>query len=147
MEKPFFAISRTYFGLWLDELLTLFPHIFSPPHRLGTHILGVMNVFAWLIFGCAAFLEVTGDAFVRRGMRNGGLLWIVGGCATLAGYSLLVNSVRWDFSKLIGVYVAFFALASVLFGRFSLHEHVPRSTWLGLAVIITGGLIIQFGGK
>jgi multidrug transporter EmrE-like cation transporter len=106
-----------------------------------------MNVLAWLIFGCAAFLEMSGDAFVRRGMRGGGLPWVVGGCAALAAYSLLVNSVRWDFSKLIGVYVAFFALASVLCGRFILRENVPPSTWLGLAVIIAGGLIIQFGGK
>jgi small multidrug resistance family-3 protein len=106
-----------------------------------------MNVFAWLVFVGAACLEMTGDAVVRRGLRGGGLLWILGGCAALAGYSLLVNSVRWDFSKLIGVYVAFFALASVLFGRFILREHVPPSTWLGLGVIFAGGMIIQFGGK
>jgi small multidrug resistance family-3 protein len=106
-----------------------------------------MDVLAWLIFIAAACLEMFGDASVRRGLRGGGLLWIFGGCAALAAYSLLVNSVRWDFSKLIGVYVAFFALASVLCGRFVLHEQVPASTWLGLAVIFVGGLIIQFGAK
>jgi multidrug transporter EmrE-like cation transporter len=106
-----------------------------------------MNVFAWLIFAGAACLEMAGDAVVRRGLRGGGWTWVLGGCAALASYSLLVNSVRWDFSKLIGVYVAFFALASVLCGRFVLRENVPPSTWLGLAVIIAGGLIIQFGGK
>jgi drug/metabolite transporter (DMT)-like permease len=106
-----------------------------------------MNVVAWLIFVVAACLEMAGDAAVRRGMRGGGLAWILGGCAVLAGYSLLVNSVRWDFSKLIGVYVAFFALASILCGRFVFKENVPPSTWIGLAVIFVGGLIIQFGGK
>jgi drug/metabolite transporter (DMT)-like permease len=106
-----------------------------------------MNVVAWLVFVAAASLEMTGDASVRRGLRGGGLPWILAGCAVLAGYGLLVNTVRWDFSKLIGVYVAFFALASVLCGRFILHEVVPPSTWLGLGLIITGGLIIQFGGK
>jgi hypothetical protein len=107
----------------------------------------IMNVFAWLVFVAAACLEMTGDATVRRGLRGGGLAWILGGCAMLASYGILVNTVRWDFSKLIGVYVAFFALASVLCGRFVLHENVPPSTWLGLAVIFGGGLIIQFGGK
>jgi drug/metabolite transporter superfamily protein YnfA len=106
-----------------------------------------MNVVAWLIFVGAACLEMFGDASVRRGLRGGGLVWILGGCAALAAYALLVNSVRWEFSKLIGVYVGFFALASVLCGRFVLHENVPASTWLGLAVIFAGGLIIQFGGK
>jgi multidrug transporter EmrE-like cation transporter len=107
----------------------------------------IMNVFAWLVFVAAACLEMIGDAAVRRGLRGGGLPWILGGCALLGSYGLLVNTVRWDFSKLIGVYVGFFALASVLCGRFMLHENVPLSTWLGLAVIFAGGLIIQFGGK
>jgi drug/metabolite transporter (DMT)-like permease len=106
-----------------------------------------MSILAWLTFIGAACLEMTGDAVVRRGLRGGGLPWILSGCAALAGYGLLVNSVRWDFSKLIGVYVAFFALASVLCGRFVLHEKVPASTWIGVAVIIVGGLIIQFGGE
>ena len=106
-----------------------------------------MSVLPWLVFMAAACLEMTGDAAVRRGLRGGGLAWILGGCVVLAGYALLVNAVRWDFSKLIGVYVAFFALASVLCGRFVLHENVPPSTWLGMGVIIAGGLIIQFGGK
>jgi small multidrug resistance family-3 protein len=106
-----------------------------------------MNILPWLIFVAAACLEMTGDAAVRRGLRGGGWLWIAGGCAALAGYGLLVNAVKWDFSRLIGVYVAFFALASVLCGRFSLRENVPPSTWLGLAVVMAGGLIIQFGSK
>jgi small multidrug resistance family-3 protein len=106
-----------------------------------------MSVIVWLVFVVAACLEMTGDAVVRRGVRGGGLAWFLAGCALLAGYSLLVNSVRWDFSKLIGVYVAFFALASVLCGQFILKEHVPPSTWVGVAVIVAGGLIIQFGGK
>ena len=63
----------------------------------------------------------------------------------LAAYGLLVNTVKWDFSKMLGVYVAVFALVSILFGRFVFGEQVPVSTWLGLAVIIAGGLIIQFG--
>jgi drug/metabolite transporter (DMT)-like permease len=106
-----------------------------------------MNIFACLVFVGAACLEMTGDAVLRRGLRGSGLPWILSGCAVLAGYGLLVNSVRWDFSRLIGVYVAFFALASVLCGRFVLREYVPPSTWLGLGVISIGGLIIQLGGK
>jgi drug/metabolite transporter superfamily protein YnfA len=106
-----------------------------------------MNVSACLVFIGAAFLEMMGDAVVRRGLRGGGLPWVLAGGSALACYGLLVNSVRWDFSKLIGVYVAFFALASVLFGRFVLQEKVPPSTWIGLAIIVAGGLVIQFGGE
>jgi small multidrug resistance family-3 protein len=75
--------------------------------------------------------------------RNG--IWVLLGCTTLAIYGLVVNSVKWDFSKLLGVYVGFFAAASVLIGRFAFNEQVPLSTWCGLALIIIGGLVIQFG--
>jgi small multidrug resistance family-3 protein len=55
--------------------------------------------------------------------------------------------VKWDFSKLLGVYVAVFALISILWGRFVFKENIPISTWVGLTVIIAGGLIIQSGQK
>ena len=65
----------------------------------------------------------------------------------LALYGLMVNSVRWDFSKLLGVYIGFFATVSVLFGGFVFRENVPATTWFGLGLIIVGGLVIQFGHR
>jgi small multidrug resistance family-3 protein len=105
----------------------------------------LMKLAVWLVFVAAAILEVGGDAVVRRGLRGRSAGWILLGCLALAGYGLLVNSVKWDFSKLLGVYVAFFALASILFGKFILRETIPPSTWLGLTLIIFGGMVIQFG--
>jgi small multidrug resistance family-3 protein len=102
---------------------------------------------AWMIFIVAALLEVTGDAAIRRGLRGRSLAFILLGCAVLSIYGLTVNTVKWDFSKLLGVYVGFFALASILFGRIVLREQVPASTWLGLALVVAGGLIIQFGKR
>ncbi len=105
----------------------------------------LMTFLTWIVFICAALLEVGGDAAVRRGLRGGGLFFILVGFVVLGSYGLMVNSVKWDFSKLLGVYVAFFALVSVLCGRFVFRESIPASTWIGLAVIVVGGLIIQFG--
>ena len=104
-----------------------------------------MRPNAWLIFIAAALLEVGGDAAVRRGLQGRSAVWILLGSATLALYGLVVNSVNWDFSKLLGVYVGFFATLSVLLGRFAFRESVPATTWLGLALIILGGLVIQLG--
>lgn len=100
---------------------------------------------AWLVFVGSAVLEVGGDAVVRRGLRGSSLAFIAAGGLMLAGYGLLVNTVKWDFSKLLGVYVAVFAVVSILSGRFLFGENVPASTWLGLTIIIVGGLVIQFG--
>ena len=104
-----------------------------------------MNTIAWLIFVAAALLEVGGDAAIRRGLRGGGLAFIIAGCVALGGYGLVVNSVKWDFSRLIGVYVGFFALVSVLVGRMVFKESIPSTTWLGLALILVGGAVIQLG--
>src|SRR5580704_6077332 len=106
-----------------------------------------MNFMVWLIFIVAALLEVGGDATVRRGLRGGSILLVVAGFVTLGCYGLVVNSIKWDFSRLIGVYVAFFALVSVLVGRFLFQEEVPVSTWCGLALIVAGGFVIQFGQR
>ena len=105
-----------------------------------------MTLLAWLIFVVAALLEVGGDAAIRRGLRGGGLLFIIAGFVVLGCYGLVVNSAKsWDFSKLLGVYVAFFALVSILCGRYIFKESIPASTWIGLSLIVIGGLVIQFG--
>ena len=77
-----------------------------------------MNSLAWLVFVFAALLEVGGDAVVRRGLRGRSAFWLLAGCALLAIYGVVVNSVKWDFSRLLGVYVGVFAAVAVLFGRF-----------------------------
>ena len=106
-----------------------------------------MPLLAWLTFTIAAILEVGGDAVVRKGLRSGSLAIIALGCVMLGSYGVVVNSVTWEFSKLLGVYVAFFALLSVLYGRFFFDENVPVSTWAGCSLILAGGLLIQFGQK
>ena len=104
-----------------------------------------MTFYAWFIFIAAAILEVGGDAIMRKGLYGNKTLIIMLGFIMLGFYGVVVNAVKWDFSKLLGVYVAVFALISVLFGRFVFKENISNSTWLGLALIIIGGLVIQFG--
>ena len=106
-----------------------------------------MPAVAWLTFVAAALLEVAGGAAIRKGLHGSGLAFIAWGFVTLGCYGLVVNLVRWDFSRLLGVYVAVFATVGVLSGRFLFGEDVPASTLVGLALIVTGGLVIQFGAK
>ena len=105
------------------------------------------GLLAWLIFIAAACLEVGGDAIIRKGLHGSGIATILLGCVTLGAYGVIVNTVPWDFSKLLGVYVSIFAIASILAGRFVFGESIPTSTWIGLAIIVLGGLVIQFGGS
>jgi len=105
------------------------------------------NLFSWSIFIAAALLEVSGDALIRKGLRGSGALLIAAGILILGCYGLVVNSVKWDFSKLLGVYIGIFAVISILFGRFVFKESISSSTWVGLIVIVLGGFIIQFGPR
>lgn len=106
-----------------------------------------MTPLAWLVFIVAAIMEVGGDASIRKGLRGGGL-WLIGaGFLVLGAYGVIVNTVRWDFSKLLGVYVGVFALVSILAGKFLFKETLPASTWLGLGLILLGGLVIQLGSR
>ena len=104
-----------------------------------------MQFLPWLAFALAAIFEVGGDAVIRLGIKNNNVILMLFGAATLGGYGLIVNSVDWDFSKIFGVYVGVFALVAILFGKFLFREQVPLSTWIGLLIIIGGGLVIQFG--
>ncbi len=106
-----------------------------------------LSVVLLIIFVVAALLEVGGDAFIREGLRGRGWPSVLAGCLMLAVYGLVVNLVNWDFSRLLGAYVAVFALASVLAGRFWFREAIPASTWIGLALIVIGGLVIQAGAR
>ncbi len=106
-----------------------------------------LPIVAWLVFLAAAVLEVGGDAIVRKGLRGGGWPVVLAGGALLAAYGIVVNLVRWDFSKLLGVYVAVFAVVSVLTGKFLFGEDVPATTWAGLGIILVGGAVIQLGTR
>ncbi|MDA8087754.1 MAG: SMR family transporter [Nitrospiraceae bacterium] len=106
-----------------------------------------MPLIAWSIFLIAAVMEVGGDALIRRGLRSGGLILIVAGFGVLGFYGLTVNMVRWDFSKMLGVYVGVFAVVSVLAGHFLFKEEIAAATWFGLVLIVAGGLVIQLGSR
>ena len=95
--------------------------------------------------GLAATFEVGGDALIRKGLRGSGPILVVVGFLVLGAYGIAVNLLDIDFSKLLGAYVGLFALVSVGAGRYLFRETVPWSTWLGLAVILAGSLIIHVG--
>lgn len=107
---------------------------------------GLDKVTSVLVLVAAAALEVGGDALVRKGLRGAGAALVVAGMVVLGVYGLVVNLLNVDFSRLLGAYVGVFAVVSVAAGRLIFHERVPTSTWIGLAIVLTGSLVIQFAG-
>ena len=108
--------------------------------RLGTSKLGAI-----LVFVGAAVLEVLGDALIRKGMRGSGVVVVAIGMAVLGAYGVVVNLLDLDFSRLLGAYVGIFAVVSVFIGRWMFKDQIPVSTWIGLAIILAGSMVIHLG--
>jgi small multidrug resistance family-3 protein len=106
---------------------------------------------ALFILLLAAFLEAYGDSHFQAALyRSSGtkrVIAFVGGAACLAAYGLVVNTPRWDFGKLLGIYVVLFFLLSqtVAWARFGQTPTMPIV--LGGSLIVAGGVIIAAFGK
>jgi drug/metabolite transporter superfamily protein YnfA len=103
------------------------------------------SVFPLFVMLAAAAFEVGGDVLIRKGLRGSGAVVVVLGFFVLGTYGIVVNLLDIDFSKLLGAYVGLFAVVSVCAGRVLFKDAVPPSTWVGLAVILVGSLIIHVG--
>jgi|HubBroStandDraft_2_1064218.scaffolds.fasta_scaffold228411_2 drug/metabolite transporter superfamily protein YnfA len=110
-----------------------------------THVLSAKRLIEVGVMLVAALCEVGGDAMIRVGLRGRGWILVAIGVLTLAAYGVVVNLLPGDFSKLFAMYVAFFAVVSVMFGRLVFRDAVPLTTWVGLGVILAGSAIVQLG--
>jgi len=93
-----------------------------------------------LLLTLAAALEVGGDALVRAGLKNRGVLLMVAGGAVLVAYGFMVNMTRLDFGRLMGVYIVLFFLVAQLTAVVIFKEKLPLPVIAGGALIVLGGL-------
>ena len=107
----------------------------------------INNLPPWVIFLVAAILEVGGDTLIRKGLNGCGRGIIILGFIMIGCYGLFVNKCTWDFSKMLGTYLAFFSAASLLAGLIIFKDPFSYRTLIGLVFITIGGLIIQYGAK
>ena len=96
-----------------------------------------------LILVLAASLECGGDAVLRAGLSSGKSWLLACGAAVLFAYGLVVNLPKWDFSKLMGVYIALFFVVSQVIAIAFFHEKPRTPLLVGGAFIVLGGLIIS----
>jgi drug/metabolite transporter superfamily protein YnfA len=108
-------------------------------------LVGAGKLGALVVFVGAAVLEVLGDALIRKGMRGSGVAVVAIGVGVLGAYGVVVNLLELDFSRLLGAYVGVFAVVSVIIGRWMFKDQMPVSTWIGLAIILAGSMVIHLG--
>lgn len=110
----------------------------------------------------AAVLEVAGDYVIRQGFKTNAWIIKIIGMIILCFYGFAVNLVggygsiaervskltgrgKLNFADLLGIYVVAFASVSVLWGCLIENNRVSTTTLLGIAIIIIGGIIINYG--
>jgi len=105
---------------------------------------------ALLLLTVAAFLEAYGDSCFQSGLyRTAGMgraIALMGGVVSLAAYGLVVNAPRWEFGKLLGVYVVLFFLLAQVIARVRFGQAPTLPILIGGAFIVAGGVIISVGG-
>jgi len=105
--------------------------------------------FAILVLTAAALLEAGGDALVRVGLRTPGLwaraAWFAAAAVMLFAYGWTVNAPRWDFGRLLGIYVVLFFLTAQLISWIAFGEAPSKAILVGGALIVSGGLVVAWG--
>jgi len=111
--------------------------------RLVENPLGALSVLT-----LAAFLEAWGDSFFQVGFyRSSGMgrvLALLAGVAVLAAYGSVVNIPRWDFGKLLGVYVVLFFVMAQVLNKVRFGQSPGMPIYAGGALIVAGGAIVAF---
>jgi small multidrug resistance family-3 protein len=98
---------------------------------------------AFLFVLLAAVLEVGGDALIRWGLKAGGVAVMALGALVLVGYGFAVNMTRWDFGRLLGIYIAIFFVVAQVFAVVLFKERLQAPVWVGGAFIVVGGCVMM----
>jgi len=103
---------------------------------------------AFVLLAVAAFLEVFGDAcfqsamYQSTGVKRAG--WFVAGSLVLIFYSLFVNTPKWDFGRLLGVYVVLFFVVAQIVAKVRFGQSPSPPVYAGGALIVLGGAVMTF---
>lgn len=111
--------------------------------QLAQNPLGALGFLA-----AAAFLEAFGDSFFQAAFYHatgwGRLTAVIAGAVVLVAYGATVNLPRWDFGRLIGVYIAFFFLMAQILNKIRFGHAPTAPIYAGGALIVAGGLLMAF---
>lgn len=112
-------------------------------NKLVANPVGILIVLAF-----AAFLEAFGDSLFQSGFYRstglGRIGAIAAGVLVLAAYGAFVNLPRWDFGRLLGVYVVLFFIVAQILNKLRFGQSPTPAIYIGGSLILAGGLVIAF---
>jgi drug/metabolite transporter superfamily protein YnfA len=103
-----------------------------------------LGAFAFLTI--AAVLESFGDSCFQAAMYHSvgrsSATAAISGAVVLVAYGVMVNLPRWDFGRLIGIYVAVFFISAQVINRLRFGHAPSPPIYAGGALIVAGGLVM-----
>src|SRR5438045_9025382 len=91
----------------------------------------------------AALLEAGGAAGMRAGLMGRPIGFLLAALSLFA-YGILVNVPKWDFGRLLGVYIAIFFIVSQIIAVVAFKERPGPPILIGGSLIVAGGAILTF---
>ena len=103
---------------------------------------------AFVFLAIAAIFESFGDSCFQAAMYHSegsaSMAAAISGAVVLVAYGVMVNLPRWDFGRLIGVYVAVFFLSAQIINRLRFGHAPTPPIYVGGALIVAGGMVMTF---
>ncbi len=96
----------------------------------------------FLLLLAAAALEVGGDALIRAGLRDRGILFLIAGALVLVAYGFMVNLTKLDFGRLMGLYIVIFFIVAQATSVLIFKERLPLSVIVGGSLVLAGGIVM-----
>lgn len=101
---------------------------------------------ALAVLALAAALEAGGDSCFQDGFYHASgrrrILELAAGAVLLVTYGAVVNTPRWDFGRLLGIYVVFFFVVAQVMNGVRFGQAPSLAVWAGGSLIVAGGLVM-----
>jgi drug/metabolite transporter superfamily protein YnfA len=108
----------------------------------------VNRVGVLVLLSLAAFLEAYGDSCFQSALyRASGMtrvVYFVSGALVLSLYGLLVNAARWEFGKLLAIYVVLFFVITQILAKVRFNQQPTLPILVGGSLIVAGGILMLF---
>ncbi len=105
------------------------------------------DFIVFLLLLAAALLEAGGDSCFQTAMHRASgihrVLWSLAGAVSLAAYGALVNTPRWNFGPLLGVYVVLFFVVAQAIAWLRFDQAPTLPVLVGGSLIVAGGVVIS----
>ena len=105
----------------------------------------LIKQLAWVVpmLVLSALLEAGGDAGMRTGLKGKPWGFLIGALLLFA-YGIVINVPKWDFGRLLGVYIAIFFVVSQVVALVVFKERPGAPVLVGGALIVAGGAVLTF---